>query len=93
MHEDLDLAIHTHRLGYKITYRESLKVGIKIRRVRSARHELLDNLMLWPKTLKSHGRWTWIFGWLGAVILFAGWPIVVAAEGLARLFGRVALEE
>ncbi len=71
VHEDLDLAIHWHRAGYPITYHDSLKVGVKMRRVFEDRDDLWHNLMWWPRTLKHHGRWTWVFGWLGAVILYA----------------------
>lgn len=93
IHEDLDLAIHAHQAGYVITYREGLKVGIKMRRVRSNRHELWQNNMLWPNTLRRHGRWTWVIGWLGAVWLFINVPIVMGAEKLARLFGRAPIDD
>ncbi|MES2971260.1 MAG: glycosyltransferase family A protein [Patescibacteria group bacterium] len=92
-HEDLDLAIHVNSLGYPITYRESLRVGLKVRRVRSNRRELLENMMWWPHTLKRHGRWTWVFGWLGAVLLYALSPIINLVEYVARVFGRKPLEE
>jgi len=71
IHEDLDLAIHWHRAGFPITYHDSLKVGIKMRRVFEDRDELWQNMMWWPNTLKKHGLRTWVFGWLGAVILYA----------------------
>lgn len=70
VHEDLDLAIHWHREGLPITYHETLKVGIKMRRVFSDRRELWHNLQWWPHTIKRHGRWTWMFGWLGAALLY-----------------------
>lgn len=93
IHEDLDLAIHMHRLGYRITYQETLKVGIKMRRVRSERHELWENMMLWPHTLRTHGLPTWIFGWVGAALLYAGFPILLMMESIARLCGKPALPE
>jgi glycosyltransferase involved in cell wall biosynthesis len=92
-HEDLDLAIHVTRSGYTITYRESLRVGLKVRRVRSERRELLENMMWWPHTLRRHGRWTWVFGWLGAVILYSLSPVINITEYVARLLGRKPLEE
>lgn len=72
IHEDLDLAIHAHRKGYAITYHENLRVGVMMRRVFSDRHALYENLMLWPQTLKVHRRWTWVIGWIGAWLLYAG---------------------
>lgn len=70
MHEDLDLAIHWHRAGLPITYQESLRVGVKMRRVFEDRDELWENMLWWPRTLRRHGLWTWVFGWLGAVLLY-----------------------
>jgi glycosyltransferase involved in cell wall biosynthesis len=94
IHEDLDLAIHLHRKGHEITYIENLRVGIKMRRVRSDQLKLWDNQRLWPQTLRVHGRWTWVFGWLGAAFLtFIGAPIVRTAELIARLSGRKSLSE
>lgn len=71
IHEDLDLAIHWHRLGYQITYHDDLKVGIKMRRVFEDRDELWQNMVWWPNTLRRHGLKTWVLGWLGAVALYA----------------------
>lgn len=93
IHEDLDLAIHVHRAGFQITYRESLKVGVKMRRVRTNRKELWSNLLWWPKTLKKHGKKTWIFGWLGALFLYIISPLGIVSEKLARLFGRKPIED
>jgi glycosyltransferase involved in cell wall biosynthesis len=93
VHEDLDLAIHVHRAGYKIAYREGLKVGVKMRRVRSNREELLENQMWWPKTLKRHGKKTWIFGWLGAIFLYSVSPLGKFAEKIATFFGRPSIPE
>jgi glycosyltransferase involved in cell wall biosynthesis len=72
IHEDLDLAIHVHRAGYSITYQEGFKVGVKMRRVLSDRRQLWPNLKMWPETLKHHGRWTWIIGWLGVLLMYIG---------------------
>ncbi len=93
IHEDLDLAIHLHRLGYVITYHEGHKVGVKMRRVRSARGELWGNLVWWPRTLRRHGKKTWIFGWIGAVILFIAAPLGSIMEFVARIFGLEPVEE
>ncbi|MEO8862867.1 MAG: glycosyltransferase family A protein [Candidatus Saccharimonadales bacterium] len=88
IHEDLDLAIHVDRLGLAITYHEGLKVGIKMRRIFTNRRALWGNLLLWPNTLKRHQKPTWVFGWIGAAMLYCSFPIVLSAEYLARLFGR-----
>ncbi len=93
IHEDLDLAIHTYRAGYQIIYKESLRVGIKMRRVRSERDQLWENMIWWPRTLQRHGLWTWIFGWLGAVLLYVSSPLLVTWEWLARLFGKPPIPE
>ncbi len=93
IHEDLDLAIHLHRAGVAIAFRSSIQVGVKMRRVRSNRKELWANLMWWPQTLKHHGQWTWIFGWIGAAILYALSPLLLVMELVARIFGRKPLKE
>lgn len=69
IHEDLDLAIHLHKIGFKIRYIPSLKVGVKMKRVMDDWSTLFPNLMWWPRTLRRHGNWQWIFGMLGACIL------------------------
>ncbi len=70
IHEDLDLAIHLHKAGYSISYRENLKVGVKMRRVFESRNELWQNMIWWPNTLRKHGLWTWILGWAGACTVY-----------------------
>ncbi len=72
IHEDLDLAIHLHRHGYQITYKENLRVELEMKRIFKNRKALYGNLMMWPRTVRTHGRWTWIFGWLGAIFLWIG---------------------
>ncbi|MDQ3158942.1 MAG: glycosyltransferase family 2 protein [bacterium] len=83
IHEDLDLAIQIHRAGHQIIFDSKLTVGIKMRRVRSDHGELWKNLMLWPETLKVNGLWTWIFGWLGAVVLWTLQPLALFNEWFA----------
>lgn len=91
IHEDLDLAIHVHQAGYAIRYDEGCKVGVRMgsREMSLAAHR--RHMMKWPTTLRRHGRWTWVFGWLGATILWVGAPVQSLADGLARLFGRSPL--
>lgn len=93
IHEDLDLAIHMHRLGYEIAYHEDLRVGVLMRRVRSRRSELWSNMMWWPKTLKRHGKKTWVFGFIGAIVLYILSPLLPFTEWVARLFGRSPIKD
>lgn len=93
VHEDLDLAIHLDRLGYGISYRDTLKVGVKMRRVRSERGQLWHNLLWWPRTLRRHGKKTWIFGLVGAAVIYIVAPFEIIFEKLARLFARPPIEE
>jgi glycosyltransferase involved in cell wall biosynthesis len=92
IHEDLDLAIHLHRAGHAITYHENLKVGIKLRRLHTDRGDMWKNLMWWPKTLKVHHIRTWVFGWLGAVMLYALTPISHISGWIGKKLGKPPLE-
>lgn len=93
IHEDLDLAIHAHRAGYKIAYHEGLRVVGRAGRVVANRRALWGYLMKWPQTLRVHGIWTWIFGWLGAIVLYVFSPLPWVWERLARLFGLPPLPQ
>jgi len=77
-HEDVDLAIHVHQAGYRISYHEGIKAGVEARRVHklSDYKRLWENLQLWPRTLRVHDNRGWVFGYFGAVGLFALWPIL-----------------
>lgn len=92
IHEDMDLAIHMHRKGYDITYHETLRVGVKLKRVWEDRWEQRKHLARWPRTLRYHRYKLWWMGSLGNVILsIVGEPYIFSSEGLARLFGRPKL--
>lgn len=93
IHEDLDVSIHMHEAHFSVVYDESLKVGVKMKRVRSQREALWKNLMLWPQTLRVHGRKTWIFGWLGALVIYSAWPLGPFMEWVAVRLGRPPLSE
>ena len=80
IHEDLDLAIHLHRLGHKITYRSKLRVGVKMRRMFDNYSSLHGNLLWWPRTLKRHNIKRWVFGWIGAYGLLAISPLLIIAN-------------
>ncbi len=88
VHEDLDLAIHFHRAGGTISYHETLQVVGRAARLTTERDQLLGNLLLWPQTLRVHHLKAWVFGWLGAVLLYALSPLPLLVEKTARLFGR-----
>lgn len=89
IHEDMDLAIHLHRLGYKVVYMENLRVGVYLKRMWEHRKEQRVYISRWPRTLKIHGYKNWWLGWLGNVfIVYIMQPIAVIAEMLGRLMGR-----
>lgn len=92
IHEDLDLAMHVHDAGYTITYDETIQVAAELKRVQSNRHELWDYLQWWPRTLRSHGKRSWIVCWtVGALLLyiasFGWWLIDSVGRSLGRLSG------
>lgn len=70
IHEDIDLAIHLHRIGYKITYRADLSVGVAARRILDDRAASLSNMLWWPRSLRAHGNKRWVLSWLGAYGLY-----------------------
>src|SRR3990167_971845 len=76
IHEDIDIAIHVHDSGTKIVYKPRLIVGVKLRRVFQDQSKLWATLMLWPQSLKVHGRKLWFTGWIGAVLLYALAPLL-----------------
>lgn len=94
IHEDIDLSIHLHRAGFKMVYQKRQLVNCRLRRVRSNRRWLWGNLQWWPRTLRVHGIKTWIFAWIIGVWLFYVLSFLpLAAEAVARAFGRFALPE
>lgn len=92
MHEDLDLAIHLHRLGYRIYYMANLRVGVYMKRVWENRDQQNKHLRRWPYTLKTHGFKQWWLSISGNILLkYAIQPLGFVIEILARLAGRKAL--
>jgi glycosyltransferase involved in cell wall biosynthesis len=78
IHEDLDLAIHLHRSGYKIEYLSKLRVGLMARHISPEdRDTLWQFFMLWPQTLRVHKRWTWVISWACGVALFVLSPVML----------------
>ena len=94
IHEDIDLAIHLHRMGYKIKYEPHHKVGAKLRRVRSHRSDLWENLQWWPRSLRVHDVKGWWVSWLvGVGLVYVMSPVPVILEKIARIFGQKPLGE
>lgn len=93
IHEDLDLAIHLHRAGYKITYAATLIVGAKMKRVFSNQKDLWRVLKMWPQTLKVHHIRRWPLGYIGAVFLYVSQFVPRIAERIAIAFGKKPLSQ
>lgn len=92
IHEDVDLAIHIHRMGYAIAYRESLRVGAYLKRVWSSRDKQSEHRARWPRTLKTHGFKLWWIGSAGNfIILTIVQAVILTADYAARIFGRPSL--
>lgn len=71
IHEDLDLAIHLHKNGRRITFKENIKVGVEMKRAfDSDNSKLKANLAMWPNTLQVHGIKSAWLGQLGADFLY-----------------------
>jgi glycosyltransferase involved in cell wall biosynthesis len=85
IHEDLDLAIHLHRMNLPIVYRENLRVGVEMKRVYDCPAEVLRQRMdMWPDTLYAHGlKRAWLGG-IGADVLYHGRYYVQATGLLAK---------
>lgn len=89
IHEDLDIAMHLHQKGYKITYDTNIKTNAELRRVQSNRHELWEYLQWWPRTLRIHSKRLWPVCWFfGAFALYIATFILLLADRLNRFFRR-----
>lgn len=93
IHEDLDLAIHLHRAGFKISYQATLIVGAKMKRVFDNRQGLWGRLRMWPQTLRVHHIKRWVFGYVGALFLYITQFVPRLFERLAVAFGKEPLEQ
>lgn len=86
IHEDMDLGIHLHEHGYKITYQAGFKVGIDSRLFspkRNTRKMHLEYLKMWPRTLNLHqNRRVWI-GWVGVYIIYFSYHPLFIVHWLA----------
>lgn len=85
IHEDLDLAMHLHEIGYGITYDTTIKTNAELRRVHTDRSKLWDYLQWWPRTLRIHGRPAWVICWLfGALMLYLATFVLVFVDVISR---------
>ena len=79
IHEDMDLEMHLHDHGYKITYQVGLKVGVDSRLFsskRSTREQHMHYLKMWPRTLYVHKlKRVWL-GWVGVYVVYFGYYVV-----------------
>ncbi|MFC7329852.1 glycosyltransferase [Marinactinospora rubrisoli] len=55
IYEDLDLAIHLHRLGRRVHYAKSLRTSISARRAAGSPRDVSRYLRVWPRTYRLHG--------------------------------------
>ena len=89
IHEDLDLGLHLHEAGYGITYDRKILVHGHLRRVNTNRDQLWDYLQWWPRTLRIHGKWTWVICWLfGGLLMYFAAYVLVIANLVAKLFHK-----
>jgi glycosyltransferase involved in cell wall biosynthesis len=71
LHEDLDLAMHITDKGYSVSYKASLRVGVKLKRVWENQDQMARHLDRWPQSLRAHGYSLWWFGTVGNWIIWA----------------------
>jgi glycosyltransferase involved in cell wall biosynthesis len=89
IHEDMDLGIHLHDLGVKITYHGNLRVGVCMKRFFTDRKSTRTHMRRWPQTLRVHGYSRWWFGVLGNWLLwYILQPLAFFLEYSARLLGK-----
>jgi glycosyltransferase involved in cell wall biosynthesis len=89
IHEDVELGIHLNEMGYKITYRESLRVGVYARRIWTERDQLKQALARWPQTMRVHQRKSWWVSSMGnALLLSIVIPFGMTLEYFATVTGR-----
>lgn len=93
VHEDLDLAIHLHRLRYGIVYDAGCPAGTQLRHMRSERGALRAELLLWPRTLRLHHIWTWPASFVMVTGVFCLSFLPAVLERIARWRGLPPLPE
>lgn len=87
IHEDMDLAIHLHEKGYKITYHANWEVGVDSRtNERHKRNTQMEWLRLWPRTFRRHNLPRAWIGDIGMYIVYASWYPTMLADGVVSLY-------
>lgn len=87
IHEDMDLSIHLHEIGYKIAYHTDWKVGVASRvENRHARHTQMKWLKMWPRTFRFHNLPRAWLGDIGVYLVYYSWWPAKLLNGLANLF-------
>lgn len=94
IHEDLDISIHLRQIGTQISYDSSKRVRVEMRRIHTDRQSLWPYLQMWPRTLRTHGFWSWPICWLvGALGLYAASPLPLVLEKAAQALGKKPLHD
>lgn len=89
IHEDVELGIHLNELGYKIAYKENLRVGVYARRIWSERDQLRVALKRWPQTMRVHNRKSWwVSATANALLLAVVIPYGATIDYFASVTGR-----
>lgn len=88
IHEDLDLGIHLERAGYHVSYRSSMRVGARAKRIVTDRGDLWRYLAMWPRTLRVHGARKWSLIWPLAIGVWLGRYGILITEHIAEPFAR-----
>jgi len=87
IHEDLDLAIHLHRIGYQVNYEAYLRVGVYMKRLWEDKDKQQEHLERWPKTLHSHNFRLWWMSILGNILIkYIIKPFAFFTEYFSRAF-------
>ncbi|MDQ3123838.1 MAG: glycosyltransferase family 2 protein [bacterium] len=89
IHEDIDLGMHLHDKGYKITYRPNLKVGIDSRlfsQKRTTREQHIKYLVMWPKTLEMHNKKRAWIGWAGVYLVYCSYLPLLAVNHIGKVY-------
>lgn len=82
IHEDLDLGICLHAVGYRIVYRPDIRVGVRARRIMSEHSKLWPYLAMWPRTFFINHMRRGMLVWLAAVGVWLGSYGIFATERL-----------
>ncbi len=83
IHEDLDVAMRLHEVGVKIVYDRTIQTNSLLRRIRDEPTDLWEYLQWWPRTLRLHGKRTWLVCWLvGALGLYMAAYVLVLVDQL-----------